>query len=169
MTPSGMTPSDVTPVGPRQIAAYGVSVTVPTSWECRIVRRSATGTEHTHAVVHLANFPLPEQRDDFGGGVTPAMRAADVFVVLFEYGPESLGKPLFAAQGMPRLAPEMFSSRRLQRPLPGQLGCQLFFTANDRPFCLYVVAGGRSALPALTAQVNLGLSGLEIQRLEVPK
>jgi hypothetical protein len=56
----------------------------------------------------------------------------------------------------------MFSSTRLQRPLPGQLGCQLFFTANGRPFCLYVVAGGRAALPQLTAAVNESLAGLEI-------
>ena len=42
----------------------------------------------------------------------------------------------------------MFSSTRLQRPLPGQLGCQLFFTEGDRPFCLYVVAGSRAYLPA---------------------
>ena len=28
------------------------------------------------------------------------MRSADAFVVLFEYGPESVGKPMFAAQGV---------------------------------------------------------------------
>ena len=33
----------------------------------------------------------------------PLMRSPDVFVVLFEYGPESLGTPLFAAQGVPRV------------------------------------------------------------------
>ena len=147
----------------RQLAAYGVAVGVRTGWECRILRRSAVAAEHTHAVVHLANFPLPEQRDDFGGGVTASMRASDVLVVLFEYGPESLGKPLFASVGVPRVAPSMFSPRRLQRPLPGQVGCQLFFTANNRPFCLYVVAGSQASLPAMTAEVNLGLETLEIQ------
>ena len=77
------------------------------------------------------------------------MRSPDVFVVLFEYGPESLGTPLFAAQGVPaRRRADMFGSKRLQRPLPGQLGCQRFFTANGRPFCLYVVAGSRAHLPA---------------------
>jgi hypothetical protein len=147
----------------RQIAAYGVAVGVRTGWECRIMRRSAAGSEQTHVVVHLANFPLPESRDDFGGGVTEAMRASDVFVVLFEYGRESLGKGLFASAGVPRITPSMFGPRRLQRPLPGQVGCQLFFTANDRPFCLYVVAGSQAYLPATTAEVNLGLDTLEIQ------
>jgi hypothetical protein len=147
----------------RRLAAYGVAVDVPTGWECRILRRATIGVEQAHTVVHMANFPLPEQRGDFGGGVTQTMRAPDVFVALFEYGPESRGTRMFAARGLPRLTPEMFSPRRLQRPLPGQVGCQRFFTANDRPFCLYVVAGSGYRLPQLTAQVNRGLEGLEIQ------
>jgi hypothetical protein len=147
----------------RQLAAYGVAVGVRTGWECRIRRRSAVGDERTHAVVHLANFPLPEQRDDFGGGVTASMRATDALVVLFEYGPESLGQPLFASSGVPRVTPPMFGSRRLQRPLPGQVGCQVFFTAGNRPFCLYVVAGSQAHLPQLTAEINLGLENLEIE------
>jgi hypothetical protein len=146
----------------RQLAAYGVAVGVRTGWECRILRRSAVGVEKTHTVVHLANFPLPDHRDDFGAGVTASMRASDVLVVLFEYGSESRGKALFKAQGLPRVTPTMFSSKRMQRPLPGQVGCQLFFTANDRPFCLYVVAGSQAYLPALAAEVNLGLEQLEI-------
>jgi len=148
---------------PRQIAAYGVAMNVPQAWECRILRRATTGVAQTHAVVHLANFPLPEQRDDFGGGVVTAMRTSDVFVVLFEYGPESLGQPLFKAQGVPKITATHFSPRRLQRPLPGQLGCQLFFTVNGRPFCLYVVVGSRAAVPQLTAAVNASLEGLDIQ------
>jgi hypothetical protein len=147
----------------RQLAAYGVAVGVRTGWECRILRRAAAGAEQTHTVVHLANFPLPEQRDDFGGGVTASMSAADVLVVLFEYGPESLGQPLFASHGVPRVTPSMFGPKRLQRPLPGQVGCQLFFTANNRPFCLYVVAGSQTYLPQVAAEVNLGLENLEIQ------
>jgi len=113
--------------------------------------------------VHLANFPLPEQRDDFGGGVTPDMQTSDVFVVLFEYGPDAVGTRLFRSMGRPKLTPDHFSPRRLQRPLPGQLGCQLFFTENHRAFCLYaVVVAGPAALPGLTAQVNASLAGLEI-------
>jgi len=146
-----------------KLAAHGVAVGLPAGWEGRIQRRQATAAEQTtHAVVHLANFALPEQRDDFGGGVTTRMRAADVFVVLFEYGPESVGKPLFAARGIPRVTADMFGSKRLQRPLPGQLGCQRFFTAGGRPFCLYVVAGSRAYLPRLVAGVNLVLSDLDV-------
>jgi hypothetical protein len=147
----------------KQLTAHGLAVGLPSGWEGRIHRRSTTDVlEKTYAVAHLANFPLPEERDDFGGGVTTAMRSPDVFVVLFEYGPESLGRPLFAARGVPRLTATMFGSRRLQRPLPGQLGCQHFFTERDRPFCLYVVAGSRAYLARIVAEVNAVLGRVEI-------
>jgi hypothetical protein len=120
--------------------------------------------ERTFPVLHLASFPLPDHRDDFGGNVTSSMRAADVFVTLFEYGPESVGQRLFAARGVPRLRADMFAAQRLQRPLPGQVGCQLFFTEGGRAFCLYVVAGSRATLPRAIARVNAALDALRIER-----
>ena len=145
------------------IAAHGVRLDVPSGWEGRIVRRpSANPVERPRAVVHIASFPMPEERGDFGVGVTELMRRGDVFLTLFEYGPESVGTPMFAATGIPTLTVDMFGSRRLQRTLPGQIGCQLFFTANRRPFCLYVVVSGRLHLgPALT-QVNAVLQKLDL-------
>ena len=146
-----------------QLSAQGLAVGLPTGWEGRIQKRAVTAArETTHSVVHLANFALPERRDDFGGGVTATMRSPDVFVVLFEYGKESVGTPLFAAQGVPRIDAAMFSSKRMQRPLPGQLGCQRFFTMNGRAFCLYVVAGSRAYLPRIVAEVNTVLAEVEI-------
>ena len=106
--------------------------------------RAVNPAEQSRAVVHLASFPMPEERGDFGVGVTELMRSGDVFVTLFEYGPESVGTPMFAAKGDPDAHDRPCSRpRRLQRTLPGQIGCQLFFTANRRPFCLYVVVAGR--------------------------
>jgi hypothetical protein len=146
-----------------QLAAHGLRVALRPGWEGRILRRrTETTAEQTYAVVHLASFPLPEARGDFGAGVTELMRSPDVFVTLFEYGPESLGSPMFATQGVPRLTPDLFSSARLQRPLPGQVGCQLFFTEGGRPFCLYVVAGSRAYLPRIINEVNAVLDQLEI-------
>jgi hypothetical protein len=146
-----------------QLAAHGLSMALRPGWEGRILRRRTENLdEQAYSVVHLASFPLPESRGDFGAGVTELMRSPDVFVALFEYGPESLASPMFAAQGIPRLTADLFSSARLQRPLPGQLGCQLFFTEGDRPFCLYVVAGSRAYLPRIIAEVNVVLEGLEI-------
>jgi len=146
-----------------RIAAHGLAVTLLQGWEGRILRRPATTAgEETHTVLHLATFPMPEARGDFGAGVTELMRSPDVFVALFEYGPDAVGTPLFAAQGVPRLQPDLFSSKRLQRPLPGQLGCQLFFTEGGRAFCLYVVAGSRAYLPRTIAEVNAVLERLEL-------
>jgi hypothetical protein len=146
-----------------RLAAHGVGIDVPHGWEGRIVRRTAVNpTERPRPVVHLASFPLPEERGDFGVGVTELMRSGDVFVTLFEYGPESVGTPLFAGVGVPHLTVNLFGSRRLQRMLPGQLGCQLFFTAKQRPFCLYVVVAGRLHLRSSITQVNSVLGALDL-------
>jgi hypothetical protein len=146
-----------------ELIAHGVRVEVPHGWEGRILRRTAVNpVERSRAVVHLSSFPMPEERGDFGVGVTELMRSGDVFVTLFEYGPESVGTPMFAEQGVPRLTEKMFTSRRLQRTLPGQVGCQLFFTANHRPFCLYVVVAGRLHLRGVIAEVNTMLAALDL-------
>ena len=146
-----------------QIAAQGLAMTLPPGWEARIARRNVTNaSERTFSVMHCASFPLPEQRDDFGGNFIESIRGSDVFITLFEYGPESVHQPLFASTGVPRVDAQMFSPTRLQRRRPGQLGCQLFFNADERAFCLYVVAGSRAALPAIVAQVNRALDALHI-------
>jgi hypothetical protein len=46
-----------------------------------------------------------------------------------------------------------FAANALQRRLPGQLGCQRFFTERGRPFCLYVVLGSRRHANALLREV----------------
>jgi len=148
-----------------RLVAHGVAVDVPRGWEGRILRRAAVNpAEQSRTVVHVASFPMPEARGDFGVGVTELMRSGDVFVTLFEYGPESLGTPLFASQGVPALSVDLFSARRLQRTLSGQLGCQLFFTADNRPFCLYVVIAGRLHVRALVREVNDMLQKLDLAR-----
>ena len=146
-----------------RLAAHGIGIAVPHGWEGRILRRAALNkTERPRAVVHVASFPMPEERGDFGVGVTELMRSGDVFVTLFEYGPESLGTPLFAAAGVPTLTADLFSPRRLQRTLRGQLGCQLFFTVGRRPFCLYVVIAGRVHVRPMIAHVNAMLRAMEL-------
>src|SRR5205814_916377 len=82
---------------------YGLAVDLPPGWAGRVTRRpvdpappavrtfaAASGrdlTESTHAVAHLANFPLPENRGDFGSGAVEVMGPRDVLVVLLEYHP----------------------------------------------------------------------------------
>lgn len=99
-------------------------------------------TEQNFPVVHLGNFPLPGDRGDFGSGAVDVMTDLDVLLVLAEYGPECAGTALFSHEGLPtRLTPSMFSASALQRTIPGQAGCQVWFTAADRAFCLYAVLG----------------------------
>jgi hypothetical protein len=167
-----------------RLVAHGLGVTLPERWEGRVARRGTSGGavpgalgsaadrralgvsgERTFAVLHLASFPLPEQRDDFGGNFTPGMRSSDAFVALFEYGPDAALQPLFSARGVPRVTARMFSPNRLQQRRPGQVGCQLFFNASARAFCLYVVAGSRASLPRIITQVNGALAELEVDAM----
>jgi hypothetical protein len=55
-----------------------------------------------------------------------------------------------------------FAPNALQRRLPGQLGCQRFFTDRGRPFCLYVVLGSRGQAATLVDEVHTALHGLEV-------
>ena len=150
-----------------KLQAHGIETDLQPGWEGRIALTAApTGTsralgtreEQRNPVVHLANFALPEGRGDFGSGAVDVMGAANVLVVLFEYGPECAGTPLFARQGIPTdLSPRMFSASALQRTIAGQAGCQIFFTDHGRAFCCYAVLGRQAAatrlLPAAHAQL----------------
>ncbi len=111
-----------------QIADQGVSFELPPGWEAEFIRRApdlaplGTSTpEETYAVVHIANWPMPTERGDFGSGAVEVMRSGDVLVILAEYGPENLGTALFKRVGVPwPLDTADFDQNRLQRPLPGQ-------------------------------------------------
>jgi hypothetical protein len=114
-------------------------------------------------VVHLANFPLPENRGDYGSGAVDVMTGSDILIVLFEFGPEAVGQPLFARRGLPRnLDAARFSPNALQRTRPGQAGRQIFFTEQDRAFSLYVVLGNQRAAPILTPRANAVLRATTI-------
>jgi hypothetical protein len=92
---------------------------------------------------------------DFGGGAVNLMGVNDVFAVLFEYGPESVGRRLFARQGMPRsLAAADFRPYVLRRGLGGQSGTQWFFTEAGRPFTFYAVLGSHARRNALVPRLN---------------
>jgi hypothetical protein len=126
-----------------------IEVELPTGWEGRIASRnggsaprgSAEMSGGTSARVHAANFALPPDVADFGGGAVELMSNRDLLVILFEYDTASAGTPLFAANGIPRVGVDDFDPYALQQVLPGQSGVQRFFTAAGRAFCLYVVLG----------------------------
>lgn len=117
-----------------------------------------------YPVAHFATFALPDGVADFGGGAVNLMGVNDIFAVLFEYGPESLGRRLFARQGMPRsLTTADFRTIVLRRGLGGQSGTQWFFTEADRPFTLYIVLGSHARRAALVPRVNQLISRIVIE------
>jgi hypothetical protein len=154
--------------GPRAtVAAHGLRVTLPDRWEARLYRRDpligAPADEAHQPVLHLGNFALPPGRGDFGTGAVEVMGPLHAFVALLEYGPEEAGTPLFAARGRPALTVADFAPNALQRRLPGQLGCQRFFTENGRAFCLYAVLGSRQHATALLGEVATVVSRVEVE------
>lgn len=158
-----------------RLESHGFRVELPAPWEGAVVvgeldaatrrRAQERGTAvHTPPALHLATFALPPVRGDFGSGAVDVMAGDDVFVALVEYGPESLGTPLFARAGLPRrLEAGDFRSNALQRWNPGQAGLQVFCTEAGRPLSLYVVLGGTANTPALARQASAVLAGLEVE------
>lgn len=169
------------------ISGHGISVTLPAAWEGRIYRRStptaaftpqnraagSTGLnpsaagggwlgEQTRPVLHLANFPLPADRGDYGSGAVETMGAGDVFCSLIEFGPEFLGTALYSATGLPQVTAAGFDPNALQRRMPGQAGVQYFFTVASRPMCLYVVIGSARNAPAMAAEANRVLARISV-------
>ena len=151
-----------------RMRSEGIEVEVPPGWDGEIYRRSSGITaqsgpgDHSRPVLHMANFPLPSERGDFGSGAVELMRSDDLLVVLFEYGPESVGSALFSAQGMPIVSAGDFDPNAMQRPLPGQSGAQYFFSVGGRAFCLYVALGSHLFRHELAPMVNEILGLLQI-------
>ncbi|MEI7592270.1 MAG: hypothetical protein WCK41_03520 [Actinomycetes bacterium] len=137
------------------IAQSGIQVDLPAGWEGRIQRgpdliAPAGGALNDgllanggrfYTVVHAANFALPTEVADYGGGAVEVMGRKDLLVVLCEFGPESVGQPMFASAGLPTVTANDFGTQSMQRVIEGQGGCQKFFTVQGRAFCLYVVVG----------------------------
>lgn len=146
-----------------RLAAHGIAASLPTGMEGRIFLRATTGREVAHSVAQFSTFPLPADVGDFGGGGVTLMGPNDIFAVLFEYGPESVGTALFAHQGMPRsLRTDDFRPYVLRRGLAGQSGTQWFFTESGRPFTFYAVLGSHIRRTALVPRVNALLAALEV-------
>ena len=92
----------------------------------------------------------------YGSGAVEAMGGSDVLVCLLEHEPDLVTSPLFAAAGVPRLTPELFSPQSMQRAMPGMAGCQQFFQVSGRPMCLYVVVGSSVTLLVEGGRLVLG-------------
>ncbi|MEA3056822.1 MAG: hypothetical protein QOD30_2254 [Actinomycetota bacterium] len=149
-----------------QLRAHGISARLPRGVEGRIYRHAASHGDATYPVSHFATFAMPSDPADFGGGVVDLMRPTDVFVVLLEYGPESVGRTLFERQGMPRsLAAADFSTRKSRSGRVGHSAAQLFFVENGRPFTLYAVLGSHARRRFLLPIVNAILTEIRVEKV----
>lgn len=151
----------------------GITIDLPAGWDAEIYQRTANTTsasllgviENTNAVMHAANFALPAARGDFGSGAVEVMTEEDLLIVLFEYNPEDASAPLFEHAGMPLpLAVDDFDPNQMQRALHGLAGCQRFFNAAGRAWCLYVVAA-QADLDNLVATANQVLATVDLGTL----
>jgi len=120
-------------------------------------------------VAHVATIALPADTGDFASSAVGDLGPDDVLVVLFEYDASAAGHGLFARAGMPRtLQPDDFSPSVMQRAIPGQAGCQFFFTEAGRAFCLYAVIGAYARRTALAAKVSAVLATVQISPRDAP-
>jgi hypothetical protein len=167
-----------------QLSGHGLSADVPRGWDGAVYRRggdepakhaltankfgvvpdaTAGRALHFPPILHLATFPLPPDRGDFGGGALDQMRARDLFVCVLEFAPGSAGAPLFATGGVPwPLRPDDFSPSAMRVPINNQAGCQRFFTVDTRAFTLYAVIGSHSLRRLLVPRINEALAGVRL-------
>ena len=151
-----------------KLEGEAIEVELPTGWEGRIASRNGGGLRSSAelngraARLHAANFALPPDVADFGGGAVELMGNRDLLVILFEYDRSSAGTALFAANGIPRVGVDDFDPYALQQVLPGQSGVQRFFTSAGRAFCLYVVLGSHTRRFRTVPVVNDVLSSTRI-------
>jgi hypothetical protein len=175
--PPESTSTSVAP-GARTIDDRGISVVVPPGWEAEIYRRAPEKIDYadevpltrrfqetTRSIVHIANFPLPEKRGDYGSRAVEIMRDEDVLVILFEFEPGSAGEPMFEAEGLPRpIRGGDFDPNQMQRPLAGMAGVQRFFNVDrERCFCLFAVIGSYADRNVLAREVDEILAGITIE------
>ena len=150
------------------IGAHGIAARLPAGFEGRIFLRPPT-VGATYPIAQFATFPIPDDVGDFGSGAVQLMGPYDVFTTLFEYGPESVGRALFARQGRPgTLTANDFSPMTLRRGLPGQSGTQWFFTEAGRPFSLYAVVGSHTLRRLLVPRVNTLIGSLSLSPAPSP-
>jgi len=145
-----------------RIAAHGISVDAGDGWEARVFQRSAGA-----AVLHVASFALAGHDGDFGAAATGRMGAEDVFLSLIEYRVDARVRPgigLFAARPERlQLRAADFDRNQLQVTRARHLGCQRFFTASLRPFCLFAVIEPQRTRPErLVKRLNTVLATLRV-------
>jgi hypothetical protein len=149
------------------LSAHGISIQLPHGFEGRIFVRPTVGPAVSRPVAQFATFAIPEGIGDFGGNTDTNLGPSDIFAVLFEYGLESIGQALFAAEGVPTSLTAADFQPYVMRPgVGGTLGIQRFFTQSGRPFTFYARLGSVQQVGALVPRINQLLGALQIQTVQ---
>ena len=150
-----------------ELRAYGLSIFLPAGWDGEIFQRDLDG-DPTNAVtsfkpvLHVANFPLPAGRGDFGSIAVESMGSGAILLAVLEYDEMDAGTALFDHPLVNSMTTDEFGPNNLQRPLPGQAGAQRFFHVGNRAFCLYCVLGNYNLRNVLVPELNQVLGTLTI-------
>ena len=145
------------------VTAPGIVLDLPPGWEAEVDGGSGdVPSPLTTPRTHIANFPLPEPRGDFGSGAVERMRRGDTLICLLEEAAPAAGSALHGSIGIPVLTVGQFGSQAMQRPRPGQSGTQAFFHVGNRAFVLYVVLAERIDRRAQVDEVNRVLRGITL-------
>ncbi len=151
-----------------KIDSDGFSVDVPKGWDAAITKpvEEQFGIHkagRTYPVLHVANFPLPPRRGDYGSGAVEIMGRGGVLICLLEFDREEATSKLFAGKKIPRkLAPRDFSPDTMQRTLSGKSGAQFFGVNAGRALCLYAVLGSHARRATLVPEINRVLGTIRI-------
>lgn len=144
----------------------GITFEVPAGWEVEIDSGAGVAEDGVETVrtprVHIANFPLPPVRGDFGSGAVEQMIDGDVLLCLLEESGAAAGSRLHGTLGVPALREHDFDPQSMQRPRRGQSGAQKFFSVDDRAFVLYAALGSHASRRSLVPQVNEILASIRL-------
>jgi hypothetical protein len=148
-----------------KVRSRGIELDLPPGWEAEIDGGAGEGTGAPSSEVltprtHIANFPMPPVRGDFGSGAVEQMIDGDVLICLLEEAADAVGSSLHRQTGVPRLTAGDFSPQAMQRALKGQSGAQVFFHDRGRAFVLYVVVGSHLSRAARIDAINQVLAGI---------
>jgi hypothetical protein len=145
------------------LGALGLSVDLPPGWEGRIlVMTSEDGTRYPN--LHAGNFSLRPEGSTFGQFSIERMDMDKALVVAVEYGPGSVGTPLFSSgRWPPTLSAHDLNPANFPGPRPEGLAAnQNFVTVNGRALCIYTVMGlDRGGAPRIE-EVNTVLRSLSV-------
>ena len=162
------------------LAAHGLAVSPPRGWDARIwtpVSSTVVAPPAMHlagasipmggtpnAILHIANFPLPVVRGDYGSGAVEEMGVRSVFAAVVEFDREAASTPMFAASGVPRIRGDRFDRNAMQRVLPRRSGAQWFFHEGGRAWCLYAVVGSHALRRTLASELDAVIRTIRIGR-----